>query len=59
VPTGNIVVGGLFVIDALNADPLQTVTFLLAIVGVGFTFTVSVKGLPVHDPAAPDFGVMV
>jgi hypothetical protein len=54
VPIGTISVP--LVGATLKAVPLQTITVLLVIVGLGFTVTVTVKGVPVQ---LPDFGVTV
>jgi hypothetical protein len=43
----------------VNADPLHIVAVLLAITGVGFTVTVTVKLVPTQLPASPLLGVTV
>ena len=45
--------------DIVNADPLHIVAVLLAITGVGFTVTVTVKLEPTQLPSAPLVGVTV
>jgi hypothetical protein len=43
----------------VNAVPLHIVAVLLAITGVGFTVTVTVKLVPTQLPASPLVGVTV
>jgi hypothetical protein len=43
----------------VNAAPLHIVLVLLAITGVGFTVTVTVKLVPTQLPASPLLGVTV
>jgi hypothetical protein len=43
----------------VNAVPLHIVLVLLAITGVGFTVTVTVKLVPTQLPASPLVGVTV
>ena len=45
--------------DTVNAVPLHIVLVLLAITGVGFTVTVTVKLVPTQLPASPLVGVTV
>ena len=45
--------------DTVNAVPLHIVAVLLAITGVGFTVTVTVKLVPTQLPASPLVGVTV
>ena len=58
--TGNITVGGLLAgMLTVNNEPLHTEAVIFTIFGLGSTLTANVNGLPTHDPAAPDVGVMV
>ena len=39
--------------------PLQALTVCVGKSGVGLTVTITVNGVPVHEPAAPEVGVTV
>ena len=57
---GNITVDGLLAgMLTVNKDPLHTEAVIFVIFGLGSTFTVKLNGLPAHDPAAPEVGVIV
>jgi hypothetical protein len=55
VPTGTMLVGGLFTGIAVKALPLQIVSARAGITGVGFTVTITVNGAP----GQPEAGVTV
>jgi hypothetical protein len=59
VPAGTRVLGGVLTGFTLNAFPIQIAAVWLGITGLGLMVTVTVKGLPMQLPAAPDVGVTV